>query len=628
MGESATDVDLSAFGKVRALTIDDLRRYSAANLDPLTVQVGQILCKDFTFSPYGQRNLSNAFDALPTNLASQDDFEIGYGQSHVIHSILKSDEGFRLAAVVGALSEYFAAEVVVELFLQLCARSGLPMAWRPLEHQWRRMVRCLNGVLAASSFGVLLSNVEDAVESEPLVGSVLDVQQLLDSLLQLNDSKQTSRRKLRSGSDITFLTTVAEWLFGLRTAVVSGTGALLYTSQSVQGEEDANVVFVRSSSIGDHVQKLSLSEKAITTSPIRGGRVAFDHLFRSCFGNAFTSLPDDLLAAMIYSASNIVKHILDKERPNWAFEILSQSSLSGEQSVGLADTLTAWFPELRRLVPRFRKYAKMTHDELGAVFDRTYTEIRRICPCAYCVGGKLQQGEAHPHPEQCSATVAEAIFRLSFVLARMFVAPRLLPKRHGIISFLRRYYAETTPEQRKNMLATTAPSALFGPSVVQTFDSSVDMIKSAALIFANSSSPDIDAQKSLMGITHDGLAILSTGAKDVALDGGRKAQDTQWKSSIQVVPGWICLSGHEARLEVYVDIKGGVAYKDLGQLRGSHMDMRKVRQLLRWSGRTMCTTIVHANSEEERTAGRDGWYSLKNLGETEDLVCDNCQTHV
>ena len=130
------------------------------------------------------------------------------------------------------------------------------------------------------------------------------------------------------------------------------------------------------------------------------------------------------------------------------------------------------------------------------------------------------------------------------------------------------------------------------------------MIKLAAIVFANSTSPQIDAAETLMGITHCRLTIFSTGAKDVAgvAPGDVTGKtETRWKSAIQVSPGWLCLFGHEAKMEVYEATYGGPAMAE---------DLRKIRQILKWKGRTMLSSIVWRGSEEEKMAERDGWSGL------------------
>lgn len=568
-----SDIDLKTFSKVRPLTVEDLKRFSAADLDPHTVQVGQILCRDFHFSSQGQRSLSESFERLPANLWGQSDFEIGFGTNHPIHTILKSDEGFNLAAVVGALTEYWTEDFVVEFFAQLSLRSDLPVGWRPLESQWRRMVSVLSGVLATSSFGTVLTSGESACLTGDHSNAEVQVQQVLDALDHLNKSKARSHLKLQAnGEAAMWLAAASQWLYGRKAAIVSQSRILCATGATDTTDAEVIIDLVEKTA-EESMTYLSLSEKPITGRYVLGGRLTLDHFFRSCFGQAFTSISDDLLAAMILASSNIVTHRLDEVQPDWAYSILSQASDSGGQTVSLADTLTAWFPELRRLAPRFRKHSKLDYDQSRQLFDSTYAEMVRASPCKYCQGPRKEL-EDHPDPANCSIIVAEFIVRISFILARMVLAPGLLPKRQGVLSLLRKDREEYL--RFRHTSVQTSLSEGFVGHVAELFNSQVEMLKAATILFTNSTSPEIDRQTDLMGITHCGLTIFSTSAID-KIGGIRKA----YKSAIQVSPGWLCLFGHVAMLEVYESVPGGITFSDLPSLREADGDIGKARQLMK-----------------------------------------------
>lgn len=611
----SVDIELSTFGKIRPLTVDDLRRYSAADLDPHTIQVGQILCKDFHFSPQGQRNLAGAFDSLPSNLWNQTDFEIGYGTHHIIHSILKSDDGFTLAAIIGSLAEYFHEDIIVDFFLHLASQSGLPVAWRPLEHQWRRMVSVLYGVLATSSFGILLSTIEASCATVVEPHQKVSVENLLVSLRSLSEKCQSkgTAPKLQAAGELVWLAAATEWLFGLSVSVVSHASTVVYNSPITAnaGEADVTIEAVQTQPATD-IASLSLSEEQGASKSVLGGRVAFEHLFRVCFGKPFLDIPEDSLAACICSASIVVRHRLDAEKPDWARGFLSQQSASASvQSVGLAETLAAWFPELQRLSPRFRKYAKLGFDEAKATYDATYRSLQKHCTCSRCTS---PTPTAHTlHPEQCSVLIAEFLVGFSVILARIFVAPRLLPKKHGVVALLRRW-VDAFASHRAEHEATT-PSEIYLPHVGGFVSTSVNMIKLAAIVFTNSTTVHIEAAENLMGLTHGGLTIFSTGAKDVAGVGAGDVTDgkmeKQWKSAIQVSPGWLCLFGHEAKMEIYEATYGGPALAELDRLFDQPDDLENIRQILKWKGRTMLSSFVRRGSDEEKQAERDGWAGLQ-----------------
>lgn len=609
------DTDLSTFSKIRPLTVDDLRRYSAADLDPHTIQVGQILCKDFHFSPQGQRNLAGAFDSLPSNLWNQTDFEIGYGTHHIIHSILKSDDGFTLAAIVGSLAEYFHEDIIVDFFLRLASQSSLPVAWRPLEHQWRRMVSVLYGVLATSSLGVLLSTIEASNATVISPHENVRVEDLLFSLRSLSEKCQSkgTAPKLRAAGELVWLAAAAEWLFGLSVSVVTLVPTTVYNSPATTsaGEADITIEAIQAQPAAD-IGSLSLSEEQGASKSILGGRVAFEHLFRVCFGKPFLDIPEDSLAACICSASIIVRHRLDVEKPGWARGFLSQQSASaGGKSVGLAETLSAWFPELQRLSPRFKKYAKLSYDEAKATYDATYRSLQKHCACSRCTSPTPAAQTLHP--EQCRVLIAEFLVGFSVILARIFLAPRLLPKKHGVVALLRRW-ADVFAAHRAEHEAT-APSEIYLPHVGGFVKTSVSMIKLAAVVFTNSTTAQIEAAENLVGITHGGLTIFSTGAKDVSGVGtgdvtGEK-EGKRWKSAIQVSPGWLCLFGHEAKMEVYEATYGGPTLAELEQMFDQPGALESIRQSLKWNGRTMLSSFVRKGTDEEKQAERDGWALLQ-----------------
>ena len=604
MSEPSIGVDLSTFSKIRPYSVDDLRRYSAADLDPHTIQVGQILCQNLSFSPKGQRNLSSAFESLPQNTLGQDDFEIGFGSHHIIHSILKTDDGFNLAALVGALGEYFHEDVIVDFFSVLAKTSGLPVAWQPLEHQWRRMVGVLCGVLATSSLGMLLSSIEDAYPAAATGADGLDVGRLVDALLQVNGSTQKSAGAVRLtlGEEFVWVVAVAQWLFELKVAV-SFPG-----SESAQPQQDAAVIidFAKSADQASF-KKLSISDSATSPSLLLGGRVSFEHLFRSCFGEAFTRIGDDNLAALICCASTIVRHRLDQLQPDWADRILSQvSASSGTTSSSFLDTLTAWFPELRRLSPRFRKYVSLDYEAAKATFDATYDGIRAHCPCPDCVDSRPMDKE---DPSKCSRKIATFIISLSIALNRMFISPKLLPKRQGVLRLQRNWASEDVQKRIGQKSASSAPSETYLTIVGEYFTMTSGMLKAAAVLFANFSSPEIDQIDDLMGTTLFGLAIFATGAKDYKEAGIDSASVKRWKSAVHVSPGWMCLFGHEARLEIYEKLFDGPEFRELDALMKKEGELDKTRQVLKWRGRTMITSIVY-RGDEEKKAYQDGWVGI------------------
>lgn len=603
------DLDIAAFSKTRPFTVEDLKRCSAADLDAHTIQVGQLLCKDIKFSNQGQRNLAAAFDSLPTNTRARVDFEVGFGTYHIIHTILRSDEGFTLAAIVGSLSEYFHQDVVVEFLLALCNKSRIPVAWRPLRHQWKGIVSALCGVLATSALGTLLTSIDAACQNSNHRGTSVDVAHLLSAFQALHDASkdEASHMKLRADRAFPWVAAIGQWLFGLKVAVVSEAGELLYSTGRIASKDEVDVQI----EIGQDKQANEIGSLAISDGPkeVLGGRVAFETLFRTCFGSAFTNIPEELLAAFICCASIIVQGRLSTEKPDWARGLLTQpSSSSGAgQGLGPADTLSAWFPELQRLSPRFRKYSKLKYEEAKTTYDDTYRSLQQHCQCPWCNGAEGDVDNPR-QPEKCSVIIAEFLLGPSLILARTFVAPRLLPKKDGCVELLRRWSSFFTMYRKKDV----KPSDIYLPHVGAFVSSTSGMIKLAVVLFANSTSPEIETEKDLMGITHNGLAILSTGQKDFVVTenvpNGKREQ--QWKQAIQVSSGWLCLFGHEAKLEVFEQLPDGVKFGELELLVSQQNKLGETRQFMKWRDGCMATGMAWKGTEGEQEALRDGWEAI------------------
>lgn len=340
--------DWPSSSKAQPLTSDDLRRFSSADLDPYTVELAKVLCERFRFSQLGQRNLSDTLSSLWGQNHLHENFEQGFGVHHPVHTIVKSSSGFTLAALTRALAEYFDEDFVVQFFMVLAIRSAVRHPSRPLEQQWRRLERVMSGVLVMSSFGVVLSTFEDvcsfAYSSNP------DPEKVLTGLDQMSAlvSHREEAASLSLGPEMVWLASAAQWLFSLRMCIWAADSRELYQSAGVHSFNEASLVLhVLNTSVSSRTTLTGWSSSSPTNCVISGGRVAFEGLFRSCFGNAFTDIDKDVFAAYISCTSSVIHHLLSSKPGSADFFLSHASAQEGHQTQGLADTIIAWFPEVR-----------------------------------------------------------------------------------------------------------------------------------------------------------------------------------------------------------------------------------------------------------------------------------------
>jgi hypothetical protein len=317
----------------------------------------------------------------------------------------------------------------------------------------------------------------------------------------------------------------------------------------------------------------------------------------SLFGHTFTDLKDDILAAYICCASNMIQHSLNNMKPGPQFPFLSQATgVTGIAGYGLKETMMAWFPELCRLSPRFGRYARLGYGESAEKFNETLNYLKQHCACSTC-----NDNTSIP-TEICKVTLAEVIVNLGLYVTRMIVSPKLYPKRSGVLAFYRRHHAT---RMARSVDALSTPSDDFIRSIANCLPSSVEMLKAGALLFANSGSVEIDAQANLMGITFSGLTIFLSSFKDIYDDPIAREQR---KVSIIVSPGWMCLFGHEARLEVYEPAYIGWSFDQ--QWEEIRVGGKELRQIMKRKGRVMLSSLVSKDSKEEDRARVEGWTVL------------------
>lgn len=589
------DSDWTLFGKTRPLTVDDLQRFSSAQLDPFTVQLAQKLCERFTFSAQGLRNLSSALLPLIEGQAYRGTFDIGYNSSHVINTTLKSDFGFVLTAVVGSLAEYYDEDFIVRLFKLLVTESGVPQRLTPSDTQWRQMVDVLYGVLATSPFGTLLGELEEkcaVTRQHANPSTVLEAMHIMSDLAR-HKGRPTEHV---AGADVVWIATAARWLFDLKVVVQSSTGEDVYKSVGVQSSTEADLKLRLPNASTDTSNLSSNTSQSASAKPsgnnaIKGGRIGFDDVFRSCFREAFTTLDNDLIASYIIYASQILQESLQKSGVNPRNIFLAQASgRPGESAHGLIETLRAWFPEINRLLNRPNLPKHLEDHRARKMLDDIYLQLQASCPCSMC------QDSVTTAAEVCSVMLAEFIFDLGLVISRMVVFPKLRLKRNGVLALYHRQHAERKARGKKT---SSTPSEGFSRVLTDKLPTLLEILEAGFLLFADS---EVHGDEKLVGMSHAGLSVFFNGQKETHEPLGTK---TRIFAGVSVVPGRLCLYGHEARKELYEEGLEGRSLDETWEV--MRLDYPEYNQIMKWRGQDMIVSFVKKGSKEERQTLEAGW---------------------
>lgn len=496
-------IDWSVFAVERHdFTTDQLLSYNATGVDPYLIQIAQIIGSRFKLALQGQRNLANAFASLPLAEFYGRRMGIGFSDRQVARLLSTSEGGFVFLGICGCLCEYFAEDVVVGvimLFLRSFQTPRILPELEPSDAQWRKLVQLCHGALATSPFGVLITRGGPA---SPVAGEHVNLTTIVDGLVSMSllvggDVKHISIHD--AGPDAHWFAAVAEYLFDLRVVIQDPSGAIIYSSSGENVVEPQLNIRAEPATFGRRsIDLWPLSQLYPGELIATGGRVTWEKLFRSCFGKAFTDIENSLLAEFVGGAASLTSATLKRDNTNAQAYFLPQaSSIPGLSGHGLVETLTSWFPELRRLAPQMERVSRLPFQQARDKMDDVSVIIDSSCMCSTC-------GNAPPtSTDFCKHSLVEVVMHLGLFIARAVVIPNLFPKRSGMLSIYERYHAGRVaykaagkrlnePEAFMDMFAAALPTTR-------------TMIETMCLLFAGTVPTEIT--DNTLAIAHDGLFV-------------------------------------------------------------------------------------------------------------------------
>lgn len=286
-----------------------------------------------------------------------------------------------------------------------------------------------NGVLATSPLGLSITRSGSAL---PLEGANANIRLIVDGLLGMSDIVKATEKNisLSAGVDVYWFAAVAEYLFGLSFQVEHESGTLLASSPGV----DLAHAQVHLSTKPPRFRQTSPDLRPLldlypNTIPVTGGRVGWDKLFRSCFGRSFTDIDKQLIADGVGCCAGLVAASIEHQDSDTQLFFLPQAStVPGLYGSGLVETLTGWFPELRRLAPQMGKYAHAPFQEARDRLDEVTAALSAACMCSFCGNASSTSTDF------CKHTLILLCLDLGLTIARTVAIPNLFPKRSGILS--------------------------------------------------------------------------------------------------------------------------------------------------------------------------------------------------
>jgi hypothetical protein len=415
-------VNITRFKKLENLQVSApigiLARLSGFRIDPLTLATGRILLGKFNLGNHGSARLADALSKLDSFPSLQSLLWFGFGLKHVVHILADTLQGAACVAVCACLSEVHselrAAHIVDALASLLWADEDEEL--RPSLTQWKYFIRSCQGLFAGSTFGLLAEQLMSLADSpsEPRVGhesyagwninsreagGIMATAQVLLALSDVTNG-QLSTISIIGGAECVFVIALAEWLFGLSTAVIqSSTSEYIYKSGCIDAKE-AQISWILSPPERHQPSKTNVVSKTYVipngndmfvaeelSNRRLSGRVPWESLLAHCFGEKgrrLLTLPVALgnalgaAARILTSAASGDLAVTRSQRRQCCFYH------DDSHGMGFINTAVLFLPELKSTRNHMEVGIQGSFKEAAHTYFQAMAQIAMSCGCAVC----------------------------------------------------------------------------------------------------------------------------------------------------------------------------------------------------------------------------------------------------
>ncbi|KAI9690723.1 MAG: hypothetical protein M1820_009875 [Bogoriella megaspora] len=454
-------------GKGFAGAIAVLSRYSAGNVDPYTVLVGQVVSRAFKLGPKGSLQLTKVIEKLTYKSSLSNVIHFGFGVDSIVRNLAASREGGTLVGLCAAASECFHEDFAPMIMCDLVEayKPAGSSDRTPSELQWKALIGHCRGLLSPSKFPLLAETlmslhpqnhlaIDDYLDRRAPIRHAASSDTIALALLAVGDlstGKLVSSR-IHGGPVGGWIAAVADWLFNLNVSISSSEGELLYFNCKDTERIQLEVIYDTSSK-GDG--KIKLSEQTINlrdatqflhhkSGLLLGpwlicGRVPWDQALSLTFGSAFTTLMKMQIAfgSLLGYAARFLKGLAQGETGLLSnlLETYTNYSHSG-YGQGFVSFATQQFPELTPLQRQMEKAVVLPLPDAIRMYEISLKTLKESCQCAICEKG-LRYTWLDTR-EFCLVILSEAIIALIQAVSRAAVDRELCPVRAGVELFYHR----------------------------------------------------------------------------------------------------------------------------------------------------------------------------------------------
>lgn len=489
------------------MPISMLQRFAASRVQPYTMLVAEAMGMTFRMSRQGRNNLDMAQSKLHALRTLGAGLEIGFGVEDITRIMAKREGGAAILALCAALRECYPEDFAVEILLEYARITKAPGSSMPSNMEWRALLDVCAGTLATSTFPAqaevflsLAGRERSKIGSDQThtrVRKMSSPESIAAALKAMADVSfaRIEHATISGGSDIGWLAAVADWVIGLRIAMVvdNATDDPLYRNcnngETVQlqfrcttnvtvpaGSSQAKTVDTPEAEPHGHDQELHDAEHtgmntALIADSVRttsktyrvaledvpqlfggvsdkdkfmavSGRLEWKHALQRAFFPTFDRLMNEkseALGIILGCVARILQAIVmaeGKERDSFTWYTKYCDASFG---IGFIDSITSWFPELEPLRHLMAEQICNSWSDAEEGYKAQGIAISLHCGCADCGPPEHRAQRIFGHFTMnnagwnCEWRLVETIMYLGYLLADTTLdTEMLLPTRRGL----------------------------------------------------------------------------------------------------------------------------------------------------------------------------------------------------
>ena len=468
-------------GSLVKFTVDALSRYSAANVDTYTLQIGQLICSQFELSAKGRQNVSDALMKLKSSGSFGNVLWFGFGLRHLVRDLQTTEQGFICLSLCTSLLECYHENLVSEVLNELTKTLKAPAELTPSVNQWNALLHACNGTLATTSFGQTLERlvqlnphcwretiVNDHLKREGCA-SPKSIAEVLRGIGAITQGRMVSMTVI-GGDDAGFIAAIAEWLFDLRVLILDAASeqelhtscagkspqvTVMFEPYQCGGQDRQNKAMLRCTGRTYYLEDATELFRLRSSGPFVAyvsGRARWDSLLGTVFGSEFDWIFDyqqQTLASAIGSAARLFRAVSSAE-PGIPMQLVRdwRSYAAGSNGRGFVGNIIEWLPELASLKKPMERACQISLEEARTQYEHQIAKTQQICCCHICAPTEAKVGAKRQ--KFCKVVVIETIITLGLALSEMVVQQGLFPKRLGVEEFYHQQALKRSHPVRKD----------------------------------------------------------------------------------------------------------------------------------------------------------------------------------